>query len=73
MTYGPGKAASNAGRPFANREQVRDFEGTLITREAQEVIWEETIKPLTESIQNELPNYNNRYSTWESLDAIYER
>ena len=72
MTYGPSKAASNAGRTFANREQVRDFEGTLITREEQGVIWEETIKPLTESIQNELPDYNNKYSTWESLDAIYE-
>jgi uncharacterized coiled-coil protein SlyX len=72
MTYGPSKAASNAGRTFANREQVRDFEKTLITREEQGVIWEETIKPLTESIQNELPDYNNRYSTWESLDAIYE-
>ncbi|NLV83303.1 MAG: hypothetical protein GXY60_01925, partial [Spirochaetales bacterium] len=72
MTYGPGKAASNAGSPFANREQVRDFEGTLITRDAQGVIWEETIKPLAETIQNELPNYNNKYSTWESLDAIYE-
>jgi hypothetical protein len=72
MTYGPGKAASNAGRPFANRQQVRDFEGMLITRDAQGIIWEETIKPLTESIQNELPNYNNKYSTWESLDAIYE-
>lgn len=72
MTYGPAKAASNAGTPFSNRSQVRQAEGSLVTRTEQEATWAKRVEPLTERLQQELPQYNKKYSTWDSLDAIYK-
>lgn len=72
MTYGPAKAASNAGTPFSSRSQVRQAEGSLVARTEQEATWAKRVEPLTERLQQELPQYNKKYSTWDSLDAIYK-
>lgn len=71
MTYGPSKAAANAGRAFWNRKEVSESEDFLVTREEQQKQWVERIEPITEQLQDELPNYH-KYGTWEALDSIYE-
>lgn len=71
MTYGPSKAAAKAGRAFWNRNEVSESEDFLVTREDQQKQWVERIEPITNQLQDELPNYH-KYGTWEALDSIYE-
>ena len=69
MTYGPAKAAANAGQPFMNRRQVKEAEESLVTTEEHQRLWEE-IQPLNEILQSKLPEYH-KYGGWEALDSIY--
>lgn len=70
MTYGPAKAAANAGQPFMNRRQVKEAEESLVTTEEHQRLWEERIQPLNEILQSKLPEYH-KYGGWEALDSIY--
>ena len=71
MTYGPSKAASNAGTVLSDRQAVREKESILVTSDESKSAWDENIEPITEELQAKLPKYSDD-DTWDALDSIYK-